>query len=493
MRVLIVDDEKNIREAIAELLRQEGFDPQVTPDAEQAQARLKEEFFAAVVLDLRLPGMDGLELLRWLMTDGPATPVLMISAHGEIADAVGALQLGARDYLVKPFDPEELLIRLRTVIEDERRRHILRGLRDLSGPVLLGESPAMREIDALLSRLADTPTTVLITGESGTGKEVIARELHRRSNRSEGQFVAINVAALPRDLLESELFGHQKGAFTGADRAKQGLFEIASGGTILLDEIGEMPMDLQSKLLRVLQERRVRRVGGLSDIPVDARVLAATNRDLVNLVREGRFREDLYYRINVVPVRIPPLRERLDDLPLLAVQILKQINERLGRRFEGFEPGVLQRIKQQEYPGNVRELANTIERACIFANGPLLTARDFALPPVAEGPPAMNPPRPRAPVGDQGFDPDSADSADSSAGDKDRQPLDIHDGHHGPEAGPGNDQAVRPLRDLEKDAIVNALRSLGGNRTRAARALGISRRTLYNKLDEYGIRTGDDS
>ena len=379
MKVLVVDDEKNIRESVERYLRLEGLETAGAENGLSAQRLLSEEAFAAAIVDLRMPGLDGLSLLAWLREQGLRVPVIMISAYGEIRDAVEAMKLGARDYVVKPFDPEELVVRLKRVLENRRLEAEVELAAAPEGLEVLGDSPRMREIRAMVEKVAGTPSTVLITGESGTGKEVIARLIHSLSGRADGPFVPVNVGGIPETLLESELFGYEKGAFTGADRRKPGMFELASTGTLFLDEIGDMPLHLQVKLLRVLADRRVQRLGGTLPIPVDARLIAATNRDLNALVADGRFREDLYYRLNVIRLEVPPLRERPGDLAPLVGRLIRRLNARLGKSVRGVDAQALEALRAYPFPGNVRELENLLERAMIFAESDTLGAADLAL------------------------------------------------------------------------------------------------------------------
>jgi len=435
--VLIVDDEANLRSSLAEFLSLDGYQSEVAASGAEALDLLERRVFDAVVLDLRMPGMDGLETLDRILSSGPTVPVIMMSAHGEISDAVSAMKRGAVDYLVKPFDPAELSLRLGKAIADARVvRRAEAGARRADRP-WVGEDPAMRAIETLVARVAPTATTVLITGESGTGKEVFAREIHRLSPRTDGPFVAVNVAALPESLLESELFGYEKGAFTGAVARRAGLFELASGGTLFLDEVGEMSPATQVKLLRVLQERTVTRVGGERTIPVDARIVAATNRDLEADVKTGRFREDLYFRLNVIRLRVPPLRERPGDIAPLAGAFLARFAREIGKDVRGIEPAALRALEAHPFPGNVRELENAVERAVILCDGDALAARDFW--------------------------PESGSKA-TAVGD---EPVTV--------------------REAERRAIVAALARNGGHRERTALELGISRRTLLTKMREYGL------
>jgi two-component system response regulator AtoC len=437
MRVLVVDDEKNIRESIRRYLDTENIESVVAENGLSAKRLLQEQVFSAGIVDLRMPGMDGLQLLKWMRAEGPRLPLIMISAYGEVQDAVEAMKLGAQDYVVKPFDPEELIVRLKKIVENQRLRDQieLESRVEQPGIEALGKTAGMLEISRIILKVADTPSTVLITGESGTGKEVVARLIHSLSSRSDGPFIPVNVGGIPESLLESELFGYERGAFTGAERRKIGLFEVASGGTLFLDEIGEMSVNLQVKLLRVLQDGRVQRLGATDLIPVDARILAATNQDLPARVRDKTFREDLYYRLNVVHVAVPPLRERLEDLPLLIGRLLGRLNRKLGKSVREIDPQVLEQLQRYSFPGNVRELENLLERAMIFADGDTLTAADLALP---RGEVSASLPR-------------------------------------------------ATLERLEKQAIVESLHRWEGNRTKAAAELGITRRTLLNKIRHFGI------
>jgi two-component system response regulator AtoC len=443
MKVLIVDDERNIRQSLKKYLSIEQIDSTAAETGEIAVEFLEREAFDAVILDLRLPGMNGHELLAWIRNRGIPVPVIMISAHGQIQDAVEALKSGAQDYLVKPFDPAELIIKLRQLIENKRRENRLETEQRTGGEnTLIGTSPAMKQLSVQIDKIALSDVTVLITGESGAGKEVVAREIHRRSKYGAEPFAAVNIGGIHEGLMESELFGHEKGAFTGAISRKQGLFELAGRGTIFLDEIGEMPAGLQVKLLRVLQERKIRRLGGASDIPVSARIVSATNKNVEDMVKEGRFREDLYYRLNVFRIALPPLRERREDIPLLSDYLLHKIVLRMGRPVPALSAEALEKLLGYDFPGNVRELENILERALIYSDGPKLAAENIDL---------------------------------------------HHPGSAETEAPAPSNNRNGSLEAMEKDAIRETLARMGGNRTKTAKELGVSRKTILNKIKTYGL------
>jgi two-component system response regulator AtoC len=462
MRVLIVDDEAHIRESLGKYLALEKIEARGFASAEDARGALEEEVFDAAVLDLRLPGMSGQELLLWMRQRGLTAPVIMISAHGQIDDAVKALKTGAQDYLVKPFDPAELVIRLRALVENRRRENRIETEERRQGKEggLIGESRPMRELGGRIRRIAASDVTVLITGESGSGKEAVAREIHRLGEHRDEPFAAVNIGGIHEGLMESELFGHEKGAFTGAAGRRLGLFEIAGRGTIFLDEIGEMPQALQVKLLRVLQERKIRRLGGTGDIPVNARIISATNRDLELTIKNGGFREDLYYRLNVFRLIVPPLRERREDIPPLAEHLLRVLGFRMGLAPRKLSAEALEKLSRYPFPGNVRELENILERALIYGEGNVIAAADIELHRVEGSVPD--------PSGELGSVPSVSDGFASEGG----------------RAVPG---AARPLESWEKEAVLDALERCNGNRTQAARELGITRKTLFNKIKVYGI------
>lgn len=455
MKILIVDDEHNIRELMRKYLALEGLESDGAENGLSAQRLLREQPYDACLIDLKMPGMDGLSLIEWIRQEGFRMPIIMISAHGEIRDAVTALKEGAQDYIVKPFDPEELTIRLKKLIDEQNLRNLVESetiTNKKDSDDLVGKSPAMMKIKDVIAKIADSPATVLITGESGTGKEVVARQIHGESILAKGPFVAINIGGVPENLLESELFGYEKGAFTGAAGRKTGMFELASGGTLFLDEIGDMPLTLQVKMLRVLQERKITRLGGTTPMPINARIIAATNKNLEEMVRSGTFREDLFYRLNVVRIELPPLRERKEDLPLLAGVILKKLNRQMGHRVEGLSSDALDALKRHPFYGNVRELENILERAVIFADSSVLRPENLDL---------------RTSSIKLNNDESHSSTAQSKV---------------------YNDNIeAKSLKEMEIEAIIRTLHRWEGNRTRAAEELKISRRTLINKIAEYHI------
>jgi two-component system, NtrC family, response regulator AtoC len=448
--ILIADDEESIRHVLSTLLGERGYEVRTAADGEEALRELSSRDYDALVTDVRMPKLNGLDLVRAAQTASPDTTVIVMSAYGSHDLAIEAMKAGAYDYLGKPFRPDEVLLVLRKAEERERLRRentLLRKEMARRGPQLVAEGPAMKEVLRVVQKVAPAPTTVLIEGESGTGKELVARALHALSPRSERPFVAVNCGAIPETLIESELFGHAKGAFTDARSAKRGLFEEADGGTLLLDEVGELPLLVQPSLLRVLQDCEVRRVGDNRSTRVDVRVLAATNRDLAAQVQQGRFREDLYYRLNVVGVRLPPLRERQDEIPLLAERLLARHGERIGVPARRLSPRALEALRRYRWPGNVRELENALERALVLSE-------------------------------DEEIGPESLPEAVQRA--LDPEPLP-------PQLDPDDLSVKRAQRVLEADLIRRALERTAGNRTRAAELLELSPRALLYKIREYGL------
>lgn len=446
VKVLVVDDEQSQRELLEMVLTEEGYEVHTASNGEEAVEMVMDRFYSMVIMDLKMGGIGGLEALKRIKEISPSIQVLIVTAYASVDSAVEAMKSGAISYLTKPVDLEELKIQVEKTMERSDLMAENVSLRaQVEGTFLatriIGKSSRILEIFDILKMVAPTDATVLILGESGTGKELIADAIHMNSPRKSGPLVKVNCAALPETLLESELFGHEKGSFTGAIARKEGRFKLADKGSLFLDEIAEMSLILQAKLLRVIQTMTFERVGGTETIKSDIRLIVATNRDLEKEVREGRFREDLYYRLNVIPLTLPPLRERREDIPLLAEHFLNSISERSGKIIRGFAPKAMDLIVRNRWKGNVRELENVIERAVILSRGELLQPED--LPGHVKG-----------------------DDYQDTIG-----------------VTPG-----RPLSELEKEAIISTLEMTGGNRTEAAKLLGISRRTLQYKLKEYGIK-----
>jgi two-component system response regulator AtoC len=438
LRVLVVDDEKDLRDSIAEYLSLEGLEIKTAENGLSALRLLEDEGFDVIILDLKMPGADGLEVLSRLNKAGDKTPVIMVSAFGEVSDAVRAMKLGAEDYLVKPFETEELYVKVMKAGEKSKLLREVERLKLSTGRAFNIESSnqEMNKLIELAQKAAPTPANILITGESGTGKEVLARFIHSRSDRTGRPFIPINLGSVPESLIESELFGYEKGAFTGADRMKTGLFEAAEGGTVFLDEIGDMPLHLQVKLLRAIQDRKIQRIGSVRQIQLDVRIIAATNRSIEKDVEDGTFREDLFYRLNVVRIHLPPLRERKEDLPALCGIFISAMNKKMGRSIKGISSKAIELLKAYNFPGNIRELENLIERAVILSGEEELTTADFSLAPEKNV----------------------------------------------------NTEAIRgTLKEVEKQTIIRALSRWEGKRTKAAEELGIDRKTLFNKIKEYNI------
>ncbi len=447
-RILIVDDEVNIREALAALLESDGYDVEAASSAAEAMDSLREKVFDLVISDLRLDGASGLDLLRHIRETCPATEVIILTAYGTVEGAVEAMKLGAYDYLSKPVDRKRLGLLIEKALEKQRLTNENRTLRQRLSlkeeySKIIGSSGKIREIFKIISEVAPTSATVLITGESGTGKELVARAIHDRSGRRGRPFITLNCGALPDTLMESELFGYEKGAFTGAVSAKIGRIEMASGGTLFLDEIGDMSAKTQVDLLRILQDREIRRLGGTKTIVVDVRFVAATNKDLKAEIAEHRFREDLFYRFNVVPITMPPLRERREDIPLLLESFLSEFCSLHRKPAKVVSEPALQMLVQYSWPGNIRELRNLAERLV------LLCRRDVILP--------------------------------------EDLPAQIGGGGAGEEGRAIAVSLDQPLREVEKTVIRNVLSSVNNNRTLAARVLGISLRALHYKIKRYNL------
>jgi len=384
-RILVADDEESIRWVLQTTLTGDGHSVEQVDNGDAALQKLTQDHFDLALVDIKMPGLDGLELLSKVREAGSPTPIVIITAQNTMANAIEAMKRGAYDYLTKPFDIEEVRLLVHRVLEMRRQAADLTRLEEQTrrrfelGVEIIGTTPAMQEIFKTIGRVAPTDATVLIQGESGTGKELIARAIHSYSPRWSAPFVALNCSAVPRDLLESELFGHERGAFTGATEQRAGMFEVAHGGTLFLDEVGDMPLELQAKLLRVVQERELTRIGGREVLKVDCRLIAATNQDLDRAVKQGRFREDLYFRLRVVPIIVPPLRQRRGDIPELVNYFINKINREMSTNITGISPEARSILNAHEWPGNVRELENTLVRAAVLAPGPTLMPRDLAL------------------------------------------------------------------------------------------------------------------
>lgn len=448
--VLLVEDDASVREAVGTALRDEGYAVSTANDGQEAI-----NAFAPgtdlVIADLMMPNVDGRSLLRWVTQNHPETAVILMTGFGTIPQAVDAIKAGAAAYLTKPLDPEELLVQVKKALEDKRLRQELSRLRGQLREGwhyrhIIGKSAGMRQVFAIIDRAAAVKTTVLISGESGTGKEMVARALHEASPRKGGPFLALNCGAIPENLIESTLFGHEKGAFTGADKQSRGYFQASDGGTLLLDEIGELPLAMQSKLLRVLEDSAVTPVGTTAPQKVDVRIVAATNRDLEQQVGENQFRQDLFFRLNIVNINLPPLRDRPEDLPLLTRYFLDEICRTNGFESREIDRSLLEAFGRYEWPGNVRELKNTLESLVVLSGRTTLSAEDLP----------------------EKFFRD--------------QPA-----RNGEEKEEERDSELN-LKDLSKQTILKALEACRGNRTEAARQLGISRRTLHRRLNEFGLR-----
>jgi two-component system response regulator AtoC len=446
----VVDDEENLRVVLRTLLRRHGYEVETASSGEEALGMVDSFGPDVVLTDVRMPKMGGLDLLSTLKAKGNEATVIVMSAYGNMDLALDAMKAGAYDYVQKPFKPDEVVLALRKAEERELLRRENRALRDEIRKEhrfedILAKSARMQEIFRTISKIAEYKTTVLVTGESGVGKELVARAIHRRSTRRGGPFVAVNCGAIPENLLESELFGHRKGAFTDAVHDRRGLFEEASTGTLFLDEIGELPLGLQVKLLRVLEDEKIRRVGDSRDLQVDVRIITATHRDLQAETKAGRFREDLFYRLNVLPIHCPPLRERRDDIPLLIDHFVAKNNTRLGTSIRGLDTETRRLLYEYAWPGNVRELENTIERAMVLSEGEQIVAADL---------------------------PERIREA--------RDPVQV-------QLASGELSVKKTTRIIEEILIRRALQKTKGNRTRAAEVLEISHRALLYKIKDYQI------
>jgi two-component system response regulator PilR (NtrC family) len=459
-RLLVVDDEESIREFLEIMLKKEGYEVTCAEDGLKAKDLLAKRSFDMVISDLQMPNMTGIELLKHVKDSYPDLVFMMITAFGSTESAVEAMKMGAYDYLTKPFKIDEVRLNIQNALRAknlEVENKVLKKelTKEYSFQSLVGNSDPMHRIFELIRRVSQTPTNILITGESGTGKEVIAKAIHYNGLLKDKPFVTINCGAIPEQLMESEMFGHKKGSFTGAVNDKVGLFEVADGGTLFLDEVGELPVTIQVKLLRAIQERVIRRVGATEDIKVDVRICAATNRDLEQMVKQGTFRQDLFYRLNVINIKAPSLRERSEDIPLLANHFLKKYNERLTKTISGISAEAMEMLKKYEYPGNVRELENIIERTVALEGGATILPESL--------PPFVNTPSGRKmassheiEIGDDGIDLDKV------------------------------------MGQIEKELLVKAIHASNGIKKRAAKLLHITFRSMRYRVEKYGLGSADD-
>lgn len=459
-RILVVDDEESIREFLEIMLKKEGYEVTCVEDGQKAKDILVKKSFDMVISDLQMPHVTGIELLKYVKESYPDLVFMLITAFGSTESAVEAMKMGAYDYLTKPFKIDEVRINIQNALRTknlEVENKVLKKelTKEYSFQNLVGNSEPMHRIFDLIKRVSQTPTNILITGESGTGKEVIAKAIHYNGLLKEKPFVTINCGAIPEQLMESEMFGHKKGSFTGAVNDKVGLFEVADGGTLFLDEVGELPVTIQVKLLRAIQERVIRRVGATEDIKVDVRICAATNRDLEEMVKSGGFRQDLFYRLNVINIKAPSLRERSEDIPLLANHFLNKYNERLNKNISGISAEAMEMMKKYQYPGNVRELENIIERTVALEGGATILPESL--------PPFVNTPSGRKmassheiEIGDDGIDLDKV------------------------------------MGQIEKELLVKAIHASNGIKKRAAKLLHITFRSMRYRVEKYGLGSADD-
>ncbi len=460
-RILVVDDEESIREFLEIMLKKEGYEITLAEDGQKAKDLLAKKSFDMIISDLQMPNVTGIELLKHVKESYPEVVFMMITAFGTTETAVDAMKMGAYDYLTKPFKIDEVRINIQNALrsknlETENRTLKKELVKEYSFQNMVGNSQAMHSIFDMVKRVSQTPTNVLITGESGTGKEVIAKAIHYNGLLKDKPFVTVNCGAIPENLMESEMFGHKKGSFTGAVVDKVGLFEVADSGTLFLDEVGELPLSIQVKLLRAIQERVIRRVGATEDMKVDVRIIAATNRNLEEMVQKGTFRQDLYYRLNVINIKSPALRERRDDIPLLANHFLKKYNERLSKNIGAISAEAMEILKKYDYPGNVRELENMIERTVALEGGATILPESL--------PPMVN----------------------TTSGRKMASSNEIEIGDDGLDL-------EKVIGQIEKELLVKAIHSAGGVKKRAAKLLNISFRSMRYRIEKYNLGVvGDD-
>jgi two-component system response regulator PilR (NtrC family) len=460
-RILVVDDEESIREFLEIMLKKEGYEVTLAEDGQKAKDLLAKKSFDMIISDLQMPNVTGIELLKYVKESYPETVFMLITAFGTTETAVEAMKMGAYDYLTKPFKIDEVRLNIQNALRSrnlEVENRVLKKelTKEYSFQSMIGNSQAMHAIFDMVKRVSQTPTNVLVTGESGTGKEVVAKAIHYNGPLKDRAFVTINCGAIPENLMESEMFGHKKGSFTGAVADKAGLFEVADGGTLFLDEVGELPLTIQVKLLRAIQERVIRRVGATEDMKVDVRIIAATNRNLEEMVAKGTFRQDLFYRLNVINIRTPGLRERTDDIPLLANHFLKKYNERLGKNIGAISNEAMEILKKYDYPGNVRELENMIERTVALEGGATILPESL--------PPMVN----------------------TVSGRKMASSNEIEIGEDGVDLD-------KVMGQIEKELLIKAIHSAGGVKKRAAKLLSISFRSMRYRVEKYNLGVvGDD-
>lgn len=460
-RILVVDDEESIREFLEIMLKKEGYEVTTAEDGARAKDILSKKSFDMIISDLQMPNMTGIELLKHVKESYPETVFMLITAFGTTETAVEAMKMGAYDYVTKPFKIDEVRMNVANALRAQNLEVEVRSLkkelvREYSFQNMVGNSQAMHSIFDLIKRVSQAPTNILVTGESGTGKEVIAKAIHYNGPLKDRPFVTINCGAIPENLMESEMFGHKKGSFTGAITDKAGLFEVANGGTLFLDEVGELPLSIQVKLLRAIQERIIRRVGATDDMKVDVRIIAATNRNLEDMVAKGTFRQDLFYRLNVINIKSPALRDRAEDIPLLAQHFLKKYNERLGKNISSISTEAMDILKKYNYPGNVRELENMIERTVALEAGSTILPESL--------PPMVNTPTGRK----------MASSQEIEIGD---DGLDLD----------------KVIGQIEKEILVKAIHAAGGIKKKAAKLLKISFRSMRYRIEKYNLGViGDD-
>ena len=460
-RILVTDDEESIREFLDIMLRKEGYEITCVEDGKQAAEILKKKTFDMVISDLQMPNMTGIELLKHVRESYPELIFMMITAFGTTESAVEAMKMGAYDYITKPFKIDEVRINIANALRSKNLEVENRTLKkelekEYSFQNLVGNSEAMHKIYSLVKRVSDSPTNVLITGESGTGKEMVAKAIHYNGPLKDKAFVTINCGAIPENLMESEMFGHKKGSFTGAVVDKPGLFEVADGGSLFLDEVGELPLSIQVKLLRAIQERVIRRVGATEDLHVDVRIIAATNRNLEDMVADGSFRQDLFYRLNVINIRTPSLRERRDDIPLLANHFLAKYNSKLTKNIAAISREAMDLLKKYDYPGNVRELENIIERTVALEAGATVLPESL--------PPFVNTPSGRKMASSEGIEISAEEGIDLQ----------------------------KVLDQIEKELLIKAIHAAGGTKKRAAKLLGITFRSMRYRVEKFSLGIPDD-